>query len=195
MVVMIPGLHHKVVLRIRAGAVLPIIIVKAIFHIRVKVTMDTEAVDPVATKTVMDTGIVHHTVEILVILINQCGQVKVIGHYILGVWNLHRLITTTDTHLLQYYITMIGAHHPLLMGTYLLPEKGEEVADIKVVGMIVTGVGLPLYLHYIIIPRGGTENLEIIFCYLCSDFIMYVCCCWHFPLLLANILCSVYKSI
>ena len=157
MVVMIPGLHHKVVLRIKAGAVLPIIIVKAIFHIRVKVTMDTEVVDPVATKTVMDTGIVHHTVEILVILINQCGQVKVIGHHILGVWNLHQLITTTDT---QHHVTMIGACHPLLMGTHLLPKKGEEVVDIKVVGMIVTGVGLPLYLHYIITPRGGTEHLE-----------------------------------
>ena len=150
MVVMIRSLHHKVVLRIRAGAVLPIIIVKAIFHIRVEVTMDTEAVDLVATETVMDTGIVHHTVEILVILINQCGQVKVTGHHILGVWNLHQLITTTDTHLLQHHITMIGAYHPLLMGTHLFPKKGEEVVDIKVVGILVIGVGLSISVTFVL---------------------------------------------
>ena len=157
MVVMILGLHHKVVLRIRAEGVI-IIIVKAVLYIRVEVTMDTEAVGPVVTKTVINTGIVHHRVEILVIMINQGIQVKVIGHHILGVWNLHQLITATDTHLLQHHITMIGAHHPLLMSTHLLlPEKGEEAVDIKVIGMIVTGVVLPLYLSYITTPKESTE--------------------------------------
>ena len=70
MVVMIPGLYHKVILCIRAGTVLPIILVKAILHIRIKVTLDMERMDPLATKTVMDTGIVHHIVETLV-MINQ----------------------------------------------------------------------------------------------------------------------------
>ena len=150
MVVMILGLHHKVVLHIRAKVVLLIIIVKAILYIRVKVTPDTEAVDPAATETVINTRIVHHRVEILVIMINQCVQVKVkvTGHHILGIWNLHQLITTTDT---QHHVTMIGAHHPLLMSTHLLLlEKGEEVVDIKVVGMIVTwdGPPPPSPLHY-----------------------------------------------
>ena len=143
MVVIILGLYHKAVLRIRAEAVLLIIIVKAVLYIRVEVTLDTEAVDPVATKTVINTGIVHHRVEILVIMINQGIQVKVkvTGHHILGVWNLHQPITMTD---IQHHVTMIGAHHPLLMSTHLLlPNKREEVVDINLVGMIVTGVAPP----------------------------------------------------
>ena len=43
------------------------------------------------------------------------------------------------------------------------PEKGEEVVDIKVVGMIVTGVGLPLCPCYIVTPRRGTEHKEASF--------------------------------
>ena len=174
--VMTPGLHHEVVLRTRAEevvppgvVVLPIIMIKVVLHIRIEVTLDTgtvdqvgtETVDPVATETVMDTGIVHHKVEVLVITIDQCVQVEVMGHHLLGVWNLHQLITMTDTHLLQHHITMIEAHRPLLMDMHLLHEEGEEeVVNIMVVGMIVTEVVLPLYLRHIITPRGGTELLE-----------------------------------
>ena len=60
--------HHKVVSHISTEVVLPIIIL----HIRVEVTQHTEVVDLVTTKRVMDTEIIHYSLEILVIMIHQC---------------------------------------------------------------------------------------------------------------------------
>lgn len=184
-VVMIPDLHHEAdlhhvvvphrvappgVVALPGVAVLPIINL----HIRVEVSQHTGAVGLVATETVTDTEIIHHHLraEILVITIHRCVQVEVTGRHIQGAWNPRQLTTMTDMqqHPLHRHTAMTGAHHPHLMDMHLLPKEGEGVVDIMAVGMAVmeveavTEVGLLLHLHHIIIPKGGTEQLETVFC-------------------------------
>lgn len=163
MVVMTPGHHEVVVLHIKAGVVPPIIRAMVVLHIRVGVALHIGAVlhigaaDLVATETVMGTEIVYYRIEILVIMVHQCVQVEVMGyHHILGVvWILHQVITMTGMGPHHHHIAMIEAHHT---HTHILPLLLEEVVDIMVVDMVITGAALFLLLHHTITPKGGTET-------------------------------------
>ena len=201
-VVTTPGLHHEAVLHIHHEGVLhiqvglvPLIIrAMAVLHIRVKVVPHIVAVHPVATETTMGIGIIHHQAEISAIITIThllCVQVAAVtGHHILGVvWILHQVITMTDMDPLHPHIAMIGVPHLHLMDIILpLLLLKEVVVDIMVVVvmvvtvvvMVVTEVALlPLLLHHITIPRGGTEHLKTIFANfvvkLSFTFIVHVC--------------------